>query len=181
MDKTKCETCGVTKYGKGTHYGCPGKITPELAALVEAVREHAIKNYERGGWDILVETYDAKEIVEVIGECTDLAGALIKCAEAVGVIASVRSDVWGSGGLCTECAAVEPDDCVHRKAYCAGDIVHWRADSGDPENGPSDELTIEAGEVVYDCPSYQDMISVMHGPEHDAGMIQINRKCLVER
>jgi hypothetical protein len=142
----------------------------ELNEMIAAVRKHALKHYEEGGWDILVETYDDEEIIEVIKDCKNLDEAIKAVGEAVGVVADVRADVWGSGGLCTTCAEVEPENCVHRKSYRADEVVHWKY---------NDKL--EVGQVLNDCSSDQDPITVMHGAhEADMGMVEIKRKWLVD-
>ncbi len=109
-----CKVCGIAGFGDRSekHYGCPGPIAPALAVMVGAVRKHAPKHYEEDGWDILVETYDYNELVEVIKTAGTVEEAIKLAGEAVGVVASVRSDVWGYGGLCTKCGAVE--SCEHR-------------------------------------------------------------------
>ena len=174
--KDPFKVCGIAGYSDRSekHYGCPGKITPELAQLVVGVKKHALENYDSDGWDILVETYEDKEIVEVIEKCTDLACAIKHIGEQIGVIADVRSDVWGSGGLCPTCATVEPEDCVHRKTYKAGDIVYWRAEEFS-ESGPTGDLTIHAGTVLN---ANEEHVKV--GDALDDGPdIEIKRKWLV--
>lgn len=82
--------------------------------LIAAVKKHATKNYEQGGWDIVVECYSDKELTELIGDATTEEEAIKRVGEDVGIHASVRSDVWGHGGLCTKCGAVE--GCEHRNS-----------------------------------------------------------------
>ena len=37
-----------------------------MEQMIKAVREHALKNYENGGWDVVVESYEDHEIQEII-------------------------------------------------------------------------------------------------------------------
>ena len=46
------------------------------AALVAAVMQHAEKNYERDGWDYVVECYSDEEIADVIKTARTPAGAI---------------------------------------------------------------------------------------------------------
>ena len=50
--------------------------------LVEAVKAHALKNYERG-WDLVVETMSDEDITEHIGRATTVEGALDKLSPIV--------------------------------------------------------------------------------------------------
>lgn len=64
--------------------------------LVEAVKKHAIENYEKDGWDIAVECYDDATLASMIrGETTE-AGAIKKVHCIVSVLDEVRSDIQGS-------------------------------------------------------------------------------------
>jgi hypothetical protein len=42
---------------------------PTMEDLVKQVRDHATANYEKDGWDIVVEAFEDAEIVEEIKEC----------------------------------------------------------------------------------------------------------------
>lgn len=61
--------------------------------LIKAVREHALRNYERNGWDYVVECWSDKDIEEAIGRCTGVRGAIDKVKAAVAPLASYRSEV----------------------------------------------------------------------------------------
>jgi hypothetical protein len=67
------------------------KITAKRAELIAAVRAHAVENYNRGGWDVIVEAFDDAQISEVIGRARTLKGALAKFAPVNDVIADRRS------------------------------------------------------------------------------------------
>ena len=62
--------------------------------LVTAVRAHANGNYEKDGWDFLVECYSDDEIVDLIGGARTVNGAIKKCADLLGVLDERRQDVW---------------------------------------------------------------------------------------
>ena len=61
--------------------------------LIKAVRDHALDNYEKGGWDILVECWDDEEIAEAIGGAKTPKAAIAACKRVVGTIDEYRSDV----------------------------------------------------------------------------------------
>jgi len=58
----------------------------KMKEMIEAVRAHAEANYERDGWDIVVECYDDAEIEELIVE-----GGMPRTAK--GAIKKVEADV----------------------------------------------------------------------------------------
>jgi hypothetical protein len=61
--------------------------------LIKAVRDYALDNYEKGGWDILVECWDDEEIAEVIGGAKTPKAAIAACKRVIGTIDEYRSDV----------------------------------------------------------------------------------------
>lgn len=66
-----------------------------MVDLIKAVREHALANYETGGWDYIVECYSDEEIQEAIGGAKTVKGAIRNVGQVVGVQDSVRKDVQG--------------------------------------------------------------------------------------
>lgn len=62
------------------------------AELVAAVREHAERNYSRG-WDVVVECYEDAEILEVVGRCRTVKGAIRKLASEVGILTERRREI----------------------------------------------------------------------------------------
>lgn len=62
-------------------------------ALVEAVKRYAVDNYERDGFDILVETYTDDDISEVIGGARTVRGAVYNAKRAVSAKAAYRAEV----------------------------------------------------------------------------------------
>lgn len=70
----------------------------EMKDLVAAVKAHALANYNKGGWDYIVECWEDEDIEEEIAGCRSAAGAIKKvgkCAKALGNYrAEVRAEVW---------------------------------------------------------------------------------------
>jgi hypothetical protein len=70
----------------------------EMKYLVAAVRAHAIANYNKGGWDYIVECWEDEDIEKEIVGCRKPAGAIKKvgqCAKALGDYRDeVRAEVW---------------------------------------------------------------------------------------
>jgi hypothetical protein len=73
-----------------------GEILP-VDQLVKQVKQHALDNYEKGGWDILIECHTEAEIAAWIGKPMTKAGAIRKVAQESGIRVgnSVRADVQG--------------------------------------------------------------------------------------
>jgi hypothetical protein len=69
------------------------KALPLDQALVDAVKAHAHANYDRGGWDYVVETYTDAEVWEVIAGSKTAAGAVKKMAAVARLLDDRRSDV----------------------------------------------------------------------------------------
>lgn len=69
-----------------------------LDTMVEAVKAHAQANYERDGWDYVVECWDDAEIAATLREqgCTSVAQALRTVGKIVGVHDSVHRDIRGA-------------------------------------------------------------------------------------
>lgn len=61
--------------------------------LVEAVKAHAVENYEDDGWDYLVECYDDQEVAELIGEATTVEDAIKAAAEIMRLLDERRRDI----------------------------------------------------------------------------------------
>lgn len=55
---------------------------PTIEALVKAVRAHALENYNKDGWDFVVECYEDTEIAEVVqGASSETAAIKLMKAE----------------------------------------------------------------------------------------------------
>lgn len=63
------------------------------SGLVEAVKRHALENYDRGGWDYVIETYTDAEIWDVIAGARTEAGAIRKMKSVVRMFDERRSEV----------------------------------------------------------------------------------------
>lgn len=66
--------------------------------LIQAVRDHAIRNYETGGWDEIVEFLSDDDIADLIGECHTVSGAIAKAAKYADqcgeTLDSIESTIW---------------------------------------------------------------------------------------
>lgn len=51
--------------------------TKTTAELVQHVKAHALRNYEKG-WDVIVECYSDADITKIIGNATTERGAMAK-------------------------------------------------------------------------------------------------------
>lgn len=76
-----------------TRYPSDLLTDPRKVAMVEAVVEFAKANYEKDGWDIVVETMTAEEIAKVVYLCRTPAGAVRKIHAIVATMDEVRRDV----------------------------------------------------------------------------------------
>lgn len=65
------------------------------AELISAVRKHAVRNYEKGGWDYVVECFSDAELEKIIGRCTGTRGAIDKVKAYITPMANYRDDVRG--------------------------------------------------------------------------------------
>jgi len=57
-----------------------------MANLVEAVKAHALKNYEHDGWDYIVEAHTDSEIETLIEGATTEAEAIERAGYIVGIM-----------------------------------------------------------------------------------------------
>jgi hypothetical protein len=67
--------------------------SPEV--LLAMVKAHAAKNYERDGWDYLIECHDDEEVLEAIGKATTFRGAIanVRAKFALGLHDEMRRSV----------------------------------------------------------------------------------------
>ena len=63
--------------------------------LIKSVRAHAIQNYEVGGWDYIVESYDDEEIEEILTAAgvTTVEEAIEVMGRKVGDLSDYRDDI----------------------------------------------------------------------------------------
>lgn len=67
--------------------------------LIAAVKRHARENYNRGGWDIVVECYDDADLAALIGGAKTEREAIDKVADIVGIHHERRNGARIEGGL----------------------------------------------------------------------------------
>lgn len=68
----------------------------EMSELVAAVKAHAIANYEKDGWDIVVECYSDADIARKIGGARSVKSAIAKVKNHMAPIAAYLEDIWGA-------------------------------------------------------------------------------------
>ncbi len=61
--------------------------------LIQAVRDHAMLNYEKSGWDILVECWDDSDISDEIEGAKTKAQAIAKCKKIMRLLNDHRCEV----------------------------------------------------------------------------------------
>jgi exopolyphosphatase/pppGpp-phosphohydrolase len=64
--------------------------------MVKAVRDHALANYEKDGWDYVVEAWDDEMVLEAIEGCKTVSGAIRKVAKIVKEQEDYRQDIQSS-------------------------------------------------------------------------------------
>lgn len=127
------------------------KYEAHMTSMVEAVKNHAKANYERDGWDMVVECYEDSEIREAIAGCTTEAEAIARLGEIASVWDDRRKDAQAEAGYDHEqevremiaeatgthtshshCTCRDADDCCD---FC--DYSVWMSDLRD--SGPTCE------------------------------------------
>ena len=64
--------------------------------LVQGVRAHAIANYNKGGWDFLVECWEDSDIEEQIGNAKTMRGAIMACKRTLRLMDEHRKEQQAS-------------------------------------------------------------------------------------
>lgn len=54
----------------------PTVIDCHVPDMVQAVKDHALQNYEQDGWDVIVETYSTDQLAKLVRECKDAPAAI---------------------------------------------------------------------------------------------------------
>jgi hypothetical protein len=67
----------------------------DTQTLIAAVKAHALANYEKGGWDFIVECWDDADILEEIGECKTAKQAIRAVGAVAKALAGQREEVRG--------------------------------------------------------------------------------------
>ena len=65
-------------------------------SLVDQVREYANKNYERDGWDFLVECWEDSDVAENIGDADNFETAMRRCRKVTRALDEHRREVRAS-------------------------------------------------------------------------------------
>lgn len=64
-----------------------------MQQMIEAVKRHAVENYETGGWDFVAECWSDKDILDRISGASNAAEAIRLVGEDVGVLADYRAEI----------------------------------------------------------------------------------------
>jgi len=64
-----------------------------MEALIAAVKKHALANYEKQGWDIVIECYSDDDIAEIIKTARTPAGAIKMVRAEIKPRADYRDDI----------------------------------------------------------------------------------------
>lgn len=109
----------------------------DMKVLIQAVKDHAIANYNTGGWDMVVECMEDAEIAEEIAGCTTVEAAIAEVGKSASLYAERRQEAWAEGGLDhngrepEEVTDISHSHCQCRDAddecdYCG--YMSWMAD-----------------------------------------------------
>lgn len=71
-------------------------VRPLRERLIGYVKDYALTNYDKGGWDVIVECYDDDMIADVIGKARTPEGAIRKFRPLVSVWADRQADARNS-------------------------------------------------------------------------------------
>lgn len=64
-----------------------------MQQMIEAVKRHAVKNYETDGWDFVVECWSDEDILDRIEGAASEEEAIRLVGEDVGVLAEYRAEI----------------------------------------------------------------------------------------
>lgn len=67
--------------------------TPERKEWVAKIRKHAHENYEKNGWDYLVETYSDTDILFEIKDCKTYDASLKRIEQLMNILNDHRSEI----------------------------------------------------------------------------------------
>ncbi len=90
--------CGLLRL---VHYVGEAGLTRETEMtdtneLVAAVKAHARKHYNAGGWDVIVECWGDAQIAECVGRATTTRGAIRAVGQIAGIYAERQADAKNS-------------------------------------------------------------------------------------
>lgn len=90
--------------------------------LINAVKAHALANYENDGWDFVVETQEDSDLAKIIGDAKTAEEAIARVGADFKILADYRDDIIGAGGGHDEPAdAYEPQG----RTYEPGEVPDW--------------------------------------------------------
>lgn len=95
------KTCRVSFDSRENHSDATGFIVPteqlvfvdQVQGMVDIVKIHAKANYDKDGWDIVVESYEDSEIAYVIRDCRSNEAAIRKMHSIVKLLDERRQGV----------------------------------------------------------------------------------------
>lgn len=61
--------------------------------LIKAVKRHAMNNYNKGGWDFVVECWSDDDIADAIVGCANAKAAIRKVARSARALHDRRTDI----------------------------------------------------------------------------------------
>ena len=67
--------------------------TNKMQNLIKAVRDHALANWGKDGWDFLVECWDDEDIADAIGNAKTPKAAIAACKRKVKWLDEYRSEI----------------------------------------------------------------------------------------
>lgn len=89
-----------------------------LQALIEAVKAHALANYESDGWDFVIETQEDSDLAAIIGDATTEEEAIARVGATFKTLDDYRDDIIGAGGGYDEPGeAYEPEARTYAPDY----------------------------------------------------------------
>jgi hypothetical protein len=62
-------------------------------SIVKQVREYAVQNCDRDGWDFLVECWEDADIQEYMGDAEDLETAILRCRSVTRTLDGQRREI----------------------------------------------------------------------------------------
>lgn len=95
-------------------------------ALVEAVKAHALANYEKKfGWSEVIECYSDEQILEIVEGCTTPEQAIEAVADLVDVREERYREAVGPDKACENCGTVFPAELPCPKCDAALNATTW--------------------------------------------------------
>lgn len=132
-----CRGCIVQAHARFLDFERWIYIGTRVRNLIDAVRAHAVANYDTGAWDIIVEAYTDSELVELVRRCQTTAGAIRKVAKVVEQYRERRAphdaEIAAATGPRRCTATDECDECLGG-SICADRCAHCNGTSSYPCN-----------------------------------------------